>query len=220
MKAIGYIRVSTEEQATEGVSLEMQRAKITAWSNLNDTELVAVYADEGLSGKDTKRDGLQQALEAAKAHQAAFVVYSLSRLSRSTIHTLTMAEELQAHGCELVSLAEKIDTTSPAGRVVFRVLAALAEFERDQLSERTRHGMAQKKAQGFRIGSIPHGYQLEGGRLVPHAKEQEMLKLVAELRAHGLSLRKISAELESRGVFNRHDRPFNPKSVNAMLEAA
>jgi len=220
MQAIGYIRVSTEEQATEGVSLEMQRAKIEAWSDLTDAELVAIYADEGLSGKNTKRDGLQQALEAAKAHQAALVVYSLSRLSRSTIHTLTIAEELQACGCELVSLQEKIDTTTPAGRVVFRVLAALAEFEREQLAERTRHGMAHKKAQGFRVGSIPHGYQLEGDRLVPNEKEQERIALVAELRSHGLSLRKISAELESRGVFNRHDRPYNAKSIASMLMAA
>jgi site-specific DNA recombinase len=221
MKAIGYIRVSTEEQAREGVSLDMQRNKIAAWVNLHDADLVEICADEGVSGTKSDRDGLRQAIETAKQHKAALVVYSISRLSRSTLHTLSIAEELDKAGCELVSIQENIDTTTPAGRVVFRVLAALSEFERDQLAERTRHGMAQKRAQGFRIGSVPHGYKADkGGRLVPVKAEQKIIRLVNQLRGEGLSLRQIGAALEKRGAFNRRGKPFNPKSVAAMLEAA
>lgn len=221
MKAIGYIRVSTEEQAREGVSLEMQREKIAAWVNLHDAELHKICADEGVSGTKSDRDGLRQAIDTAKQHKAVLVTYSISRLSRSTLHTLSIAEELDRAGCELVSIQENIDTTTPAGRVVFRVLAALSEFERDQLAERTRHGMAQKRAQGFRIGSIPHGFIAgDDGRLVTSKTEQETIRLVKNLNQQGLSLRQISAELEKGGKFNRRGKPFNPKSVSAMLKAA
>jgi site-specific DNA recombinase len=218
MKAIGYIRVSTEEQAREGVSLDMQRDKIAAWVNLHDAELVKICADEGVSGTRSDRDGLRQAIETTKQSKAVLVVYSISRLSRSTLHTLSIAEELDKAGCELVSIQENIDTTTPAGRVVFRVLAALSEFERDQLAERTRHGMAQKRAQGFRIGSVPHGYKADkGGRLVPVKAEQKVINRVKKLRQQGLSLRQISAELEKHGWFNRRGHPYNPKSISTML---
>lgn len=77
-KATGYIRVSTQGQADDGVSIEMQEAKLRQWAALNDAELVAVYVDEGLSGKNTARPGLQRALAEVKAHKGALVVYSLS----------------------------------------------------------------------------------------------------------------------------------------------
>ena len=167
-----------------------------------------------------ERYGLRQAIDTAKKYKAALVVYSISRLSRSTLHTLSIAEELDSGGCELVSIQENIDTTTPAGKVVFRVLAALSEFERDQLAERTRHGMAHKRSQGFRVGSIPHGFKADGDKLLPDHTEQKIIALVNELRAEGLSLRQISSELVDRGSFNRNNRPFNPKSISAMLKAA
>jgi len=221
MKAIGYLRVSTQEQAREGVSLDMQRAKIAAWANLHDAELVDTFADEGVTGTRADRDGLRQAIEAARQHKCPLVVYSISRLSRSTRDMLTIADQLKRSGADLVSLTEKIDTTTAAGKMVFRMLAVLTEFERDQIAERTRHGMAQKRAQGFRVGSVPHGYQADDeGRLVSVETEQKIIALVNELRDRGLSLRQISAELEKRGAFNRAGRPFNPKSIAAMLQAA
>ncbi len=220
MHAIAYLRVSTTGQVDEGVSLEVQRAKVEAWAALHDAQLVAVYSDDGVSGKTATREGLQAALEAAKAHNAALVVYSLSRLSRSTLDTLRIASELEACGCDLVSIQEQVDTTTPAGRVIFRVLAALAEFEREQLVDRTRQALAYLKAQGRRTGSVPHGYADDDGRLVKVESEQRILRLVAELREQGYSLRAISAELEARGCFNRAGRPFNPKSVRSMLRGA
>ena len=117
MRAVSYIRVSTGEQAQDGVSLELQRAKIRAWASLNDAALVGEYADEGLSGKRADRPGLMAAIAAAKREKAALVVYSLSRLSRSTLDTLQLTADLERAGCDLVSLSEKLDTSTPAGRV-------------------------------------------------------------------------------------------------------
>lgn len=220
MRAIGYIRVSTEGQAVDGVSLELQRAKLEAWASLHDATLVAVFADEGLSGASADRPGLLQAIAAAKRARAALVVYSLSRLSRSTLDTLQLAGDLERAGCDLVSLQEQVDTSSPAGRVIFRVLAALAEFERDQLAERTRQAMQHLKAQGRVVGSIPHGYTRDGDRVIPNDAEQRVVALARELRAQGLTLRQIGDALAARGAFNRAGRPYQAASVLALLRAA
>ena len=218
MRAVSYIRVSTGEQAQDGVSLEMQRAKVRAWASLNDAQLVAEYADEGLSGKRADRPGLVAAIAHAKREGAALVVYSLSRLSRSTLDTLQLTADLERAGCDLVSLSEKLDTSTPAGRVVFRVLAVLGEFEREQVAERTRGAILHLKGQ--RYGAIPHGFRDEGGQLVKDAREGEVVRLVQSLRARGMSLRKISDELAARGAFNRCGRPFHPESLASMLRLA
>jgi site-specific DNA recombinase len=220
-KATGYIRVSTQGQADEGVSVEMQEAKLRQWAALNDAELVAVYVDE-LSGKNTDRPGLQKALAEVKAHKGALVVYSLSRLSRSTQDTLHIADQLNKASADLVVLAEKVDTTTPSGRMVLTMLAAMNEFERAQLAERTSQAMQHMKAQGRRVGSIPHGYRLaaDGEHIEPDTHERDVLRQVAALRAEGMTLREISAELARLGVFNREGRPFNPNSVRNMVKAA
>lgn len=128
--AIGYVRVSTEDQATEGVSLDAQKAKLAAWCLANDYELSGGRADN--------RPGLQSAIEEACKTKSALVVYSLSRLARSTKDTIAIDEQLDKAGADLVSLSEKIDTTSAAGKMIFRMLAVMAEFEKDQISERTK----------------------------------------------------------------------------------
>lgn len=219
MKAVAYIRVSTINQVEDGVSLELQRTKVEAWAQLHDAELLDVVGDEGLSAKSINRPGLQRAVELAKRNRAALVVYSLSRLSRSTRDTLHLVAELERAGCELVSLSEKIDTSSAGGRMVFRMLSVLNEFEREQLAERTRAAMQHLKAQGRVVGSVPHGYARNGDELVLNVAEQRVVDLAQQLRDKGMSLRAISDELASRGAFNRVGRPFNPKSVRSMLAA-
>ena len=202
MKAVTYVRVSTDEQATEGVSLDAQAAKLAAWANLNDAEIVGSYSDAGLSGTREDRPGLTAAIEQACREGAVVVVYSLSRLSRSTQYTIRIADQLAKHGADLVSLSEKIDTTTAAGRMVFRLLSSLAEFERDQIAERTKAALSHKKAKGERVGSIPFGYDLaaDGINLVPNVAQQEALSLIAELRAAGLSMRSIADQLNARNI--------------------
>lgn len=220
MRAVAYIRVSTTEQASDGVSLEMQRAKAHAWAELNDAELLEVIADEGLSAKSLNRPGLHRALDLAKRNRAALVVFSLSRLSRSTRDTLHLVAELEKSGCELVSLSERIDTGSAGGRMVFRMMAVLAEFEREQLAERTKSAMQHMKAQGRVVGQVPHGFSRDGEMLVLNPDEQRVLELVKSLRAKGYTLRAIADELAALGVFNRAGRTFNPKSIRSILMAA
>ena len=208
-QAIGYVRVSTEQQATEGVSLEAQAARIRAYAALNELDLAAIYTDAGLSGKRSdNRPQLQAALDHATRIGGVLVVYSLSRLARSTRDTLAIAERLEKGNADLASLSEKIDTTTAAGKMVFRMLAVLAEFERDQISERTTTAMRHKKRNGERVGKIPFGYDLaaDGVQLIPNAAEQAVLELVDQLREAGESMRQIAAELTRRQIMTKDGR--------------
>jgi DNA invertase Pin-like site-specific DNA recombinase len=220
MKAIGYVRVSTDLQAQEGVSLEAQEAKIHAWADLNGAESVTVFKDAGISGKRAdNRPGLQDALNAI-GEGDALIVYSLSRLARSTRDTIELAERLEKRGADLVSLSEKIDTTTAAGKMVFRMLAVLSEFERDQVSERTRLALSHKKANGMKTGGdVPFGFRAEDGRLTPDPAEQKALALIQRLHGKGYSLRKIAGELQRKGYHTRRGlNVWHPQTVKQILE--
>ncbi len=216
--AVGYVRVSTERQASEGVSLEAQEARIRAWAAAQGLELAAVHVDAGLSGgRADNRPGLQAALSDVCRRRAPLVVYSLSRVARSTRDALAIAERLEKAGADLVSLSEAIDTTSAAGKMVFRMLAVLAEFERDLVSERTTSALAFKRRQGLRIsGKIPYGYRLEGSQLVAVEEEQAAIRLMIRMRADGLSLRAIAGELERRQIRRQNGSHVWPSNVVLM----
>jgi site-specific DNA recombinase len=222
MKAIGYIRVSTQGQVDEGVSLEAQKSKIEAWCEVNDYELVNVYTDAGISGKTmANRDGLLRALDAVD-RDVALVTYSMSRISRSTREMLSLADKLEKKGADLVSLTEKIDTTTAAGKMVFRMLAVLNEFERDQVSERTKAALAHKKAKGERIGTVPYGFGLDddGVALVKNTQEQTILKSIQLLRGEGYKLREITEQLNRDGLLTRRGSEWRVQYVHNLLKAA
>jgi len=219
MKTVGYVRVSTQGQAEDGVSLAAQEAKIRAWAELRDATAVEIFRDEGISGKRAdNRPGLQAALLAAGKGDA-LVVYSLSRLSRSTRDTLTLADQLARRETDLVSLSEQIDTSSAAGRMVFRMLAVLSEFERDQVSDRTRFALAHKRSRGEKTGGdVPFGFRCRRGKLCRHAGEQGAIAMIRDLRAAGLSLRAICGRLTEAGIARRRgSRTWHPEIVAAIL---
>lgn len=223
MQAIFYLRVSTEQQATEGVSLEAQQAKLAAWATLNDATVLGVYSDAGLSGTKDDRPGLLAAMEAATKAKATLVVYSLSRLSRSTAATIRLADELNRAGAELVSLSEKIDTTTAAGKMVFRMLSVLNEFERDLVSERTTTALRHKKSQGQRVGEIPFGYDLaaDGIALIANPAQLEAIELINSLRAAGMTYQAIANELTARGIATKKgSAKWSTASIHKIVNRA
>jgi len=223
-KAIGYIRVSTDQQVLDGVSLDAQQAKVRAWAAVNDYDLVSVYVDAGLSGgRADNRPQLQAALDHVCKIGGALVVYSLSRLARSTKDTLVISERLDRAGADLVSLSEKIDTTTAAGKMVFRMLAVLSEFERDQLAERTKMALAYKRSNSERIsGRIPFGYELaaDGTHLVENDQEQVIIRLIVDLREQGLSYQGIADELTRRGINPKNSTVWHSKVVMEIFKRA
>lgn len=220
MKTIGYIRVSTQRQAAEGISIDAQEAKVRAWAEANGATETIIFRDEGISGKAMKnRPGLVAALKAVGKGDA-LVTYSLSRLSRSIRDALTISDTLQKKGADMVSLSEKIDTTSAAGKMVFNMMAVLAEFEREQIAERTKLAMAHKRAKGEKTGGdVPFGYRLEAGVLVEDANEQKAVELIRGLRAKGYTLREIGRELESEGHRTKTGKAsWHPQVVKNVIE--
>ncbi len=202
-----YIRVSTTLQASEGVSLEAQEARARAWATANGYAIRGVHVDAGISGKRAdNRPALQEALATVCREQGALVVYSLSRMARSVRDTLSIADRLSKAGADLVSLSESIDTTTAAGKLLFRMLAVLAEFERDVVSERTSMALSHKRDQGRRIsGRAPLGFRFEDGRVVPDKAEGAVLARVRLMRRR-LSMARVVAILNAEGVQLRGGR--------------
>ena len=148
------------------------------------------------------------------------MVYSLSRLARSTRDTLQIADLLERRGADLVSLSEKIDTTSAAGRMIFRLLAVLAEFERDVISERTSMAMQHMRACGrYTGGSAPFGFNLTAtGDLQVIPEEQAVIDRVRDLHTGGVtSLRKIASILGHEGHLSRAGQYYAPEQIRRML---
>jgi site-specific DNA recombinase len=216
-KAIGYIRVSTSEQATDGISLDAQHAKISAWAVANDYEIAAIHEDAGITGTSLdKRPGLRSAI-AQTGKGMALVSYSISRIARSTRDMLQIADQIQAKGADLVSLTEKIDTTTAAGKMVFRMLAVLSEFERDVIAERTTGALAHKKAKREVYSPVPLGFVAQDGRLLPSAAETEIIANILSLRSEGQSLRQIAAHLNGRGILGKNGGRFYASTIKAVL---
>lgn len=220
-EAILYCRVSTTKQAEEGVSLDAQVSRARAWAEAMGYTIGGEYEDAGITGSRMDiRHGLQKALAHVTRTKGALIVYSLSRLARSTKDAITIAESLDKAGADLVSLSEQIDTTSAGGKMVFRMMAVLSEYERDLISERTKNALAHKKANGYRVsGEIPFGYDLtDGGRLTENPHEQEAISLISSLREKGYTLRAICGELTERGYETKTGAKWYPQTVSMILK--
>lgn len=179
MKAIGYIRVSTEDQAREGISMDNQESKVRAYADLHNIDLVDVIRDEGVSGKSLERLGferLQSILDAGKAQ--AVIVYKLDRLSRKTIDILNTLEAWENQGIIFHSITDNIDTKTAAGKFLLTILSALAQMERDLIAERTIDALSYKKNNREWLGRVPFGYRIEGSRLVKNPEEIETIQRI------------------------------------------
>jgi DNA invertase Pin-like site-specific DNA recombinase len=218
-QALGYCRVSTTVQAELGVSLDAQTEKIHRWCTANGYELIQNFVDRGISGgRYDNRPALQEALQRISKGDS-LVVYRLSRLARSTRDTLMIAETLERRGADLVSLSERIDTTSSAGKMLFRMLAVLSEFERDVISERTSMAMAHLKHSGrFTGGQEPYGYRSVDGVLQVVTDEMDVVHLIHHLKHDGKSLRAICRYLTERGITTRTGKAFLPIQVDRVLK--
>jgi site-specific DNA recombinase len=220
-RAVGYVRVSTEEQSREGVSPEMQRVKIRQYAELYDLSLVEIVQDAGISGKTIKaRPGIQAVLGMVKARKIdALICYKLDRLARNTIECLAMAQEMDKAGVALHSISEKLDTQSALGRFFFTLTASLAEMERGIISERTAAALAQKRLKGQKTGGdCPFGYQVTAdGHLVPDIDEQRSVKRIVQLRGEGFSLRQIVRFLAEEGVRSRSGGTLAKTQIERVL---
>jgi len=216
LRAAGYARVSTREQADGGHSLGEQERTIRAYVKQRGWLSAGVYVDPGCSGSNLQRPGLQALLEAVQAKQVDVVIAChQDRLSRSALDLLTL-REIFNNPPNLVLIREQIDTTTPAGRMLFTMMAAVAEHFLDMLRENTRNGMAEAKRQGHVAGRAPFGWRRENGLLVRDSEEQKALRKARRLRSSGKTLRAV-AEVMGWTLFSTTYRLGYRKPAQAAL---
>ena len=193
-KAIGYIRVSTRDQAESGASLASQRAKIEAYAVLHDLELVEVIEDAGHSAKSLDRPGMTKLLSLIRGRRIGVVVVAkLDRITRSVRDLGELIELFQRSGVEFASVADRIDTSTASGRLVLNVMGSVSQWEREAIGERTAEALAVMRSNGRRISRYPpYGYRFNGQGWIEDEREQRAVAIMRQLRAEGLSLRQIS----------------------------
>lgn len=200
MKAYGYIRVSTEEQAVEGISLDAQRSTIERYCMFKNYSLSDIYEDAGVSTRYplSQRGGGSRLLTALRfTKQAHIITCKLDRLFRDTIECLETVKQWDKQGATLHLIdmgGQTMDTQSAMGKFFITMMAGVAELERNQIRDRVKFALQHKKRQGKRTsGQLPYGYRLDedGETLLPHDEERGNLAFIHEMREEGLSLRKI-----------------------------
>ncbi|MCF7994711.1 MAG: recombinase family protein [Chromatiaceae bacterium] len=219
-KTIVYARVSTAMQADEGVSLAAQQQKASAYAGLYDLTIIDTIVDAGVSAKTLERPGLQRALAMIENGEAqALLVVKLDRLTRSVGDLGRLIERYFAPGkAELMSVSEQIDTRSANGRLTLNVLMSVSQWEREVIGERTSDAMRHMQAQGHYIGGrAPYGFRLVDTALVADTLEQQVIEQARELRAGGLSLAKVAAELDKRGFKARNAKRFVSQQIKRMV---
>ncbi len=219
--ALGYARVSTDEQARDGVSLEAQRTRIRAYAQAKDLPLCDILVDEGRSGKDLKRPALQELLAQCKRGAVAHViVWRLDRLTRRTRHLLSLVEDtFLAKHIELHSVSESLDTSTPHGRFVLTLFGGLAQMERELIGERTRSALEYKRQQRQPTSHPPLGFQPNGSResMVPVPRELVIVRRILRHWRLGQSYRAIAAKLTAEGVPTKQGGRWHHSTVAKVV---
>ena len=226
-KAIGYVRVSTEEQAKDGESLRRQDALIRAEAERQGWELLAVLRDEGISGSKStnKRPGFAALTAMVEAKAAEVVIVAdLSRLSRSQKDTLIFLEDVCGPAKARLFTLDKghVENQSVSGTMDLTLKALLAEVYRKEISEKTRRAMAYKRQRCEKLGGdVPFGFRADSGKLIADESEQAVIRTVQEHRQRGFSLRAIAGKLQELGATTKRGlAEWNAAQVQRILARA
>lgn len=219
-KAALYIRVSTEEQAVEGQSVDAQIETLTQYCKLYDIEIYDIYKDLGVSGKSAKnRPSLQLMLRDACSKKFNMVlVWKISRLSRSLKDLLLILDQLEKNDIVFSSYSEKFDTSTPVGRMTLQLLGSIAEFERNTIIDNVKLGLKEYARKGGKTGTIL-GYDNVSKQLIVNPQEAEIIKLIYRLYAiDRMSLDEIAELLNARGYVTKRGKQFRKDGIAVILD--
>jgi site-specific DNA recombinase len=218
--AAGYCRVSTTEQAEGGTSLDYQEEAIRAYCQAHGWALTDMCIDAGVSAKSLDRPALARLRAGAAAGDFQRIVFlKLDRVARRTRDLLALAEELENAGVGMVSIRESIDTSTPSGRLFRTLLAAIAEFEREQILDRTISGKRERVKAGGHGGSpVPFGFTRDGARYVPDELEAPIVLRMFEARAAGSTLTAIADDMNRDGIVTHRGNRWYASTVRHVVE--
>jgi site-specific DNA recombinase len=225
VKVVGYTRCSTEDQAVEGVSLATQLGRIQAWCDVADAELVEVIEDGGVSGTRPLADrpgGARVAslLDARKPDIDAVVVARLDRLGRDAAETLSYLKVFAKGSVGLISIADRIDLTTPSGKAMAAMSAVFAELERNLIAQRTSDALCELRSRGKVYGPTPFGFQRHGNSLLLDNAEQRVLVRMRRQRAKGKSYQAIAVALNRSGTPSKRGGVWHAPSTRSVLLTA
>lgn len=194
MRAVLYIRVSTDEQAREGYSVTAQIAFLTRIAEELGYTIIEIYIDDGYSAKNMKRPNLQRLLKDAAGHGFDVVLFwRLDRFTRKTRDFHRMAEQLQKHNVGIKSATERYDTTTAMGRFQLELSVSLAQLERETTSERVHFVAEERARKGIRNGGpAPYGYVYVEKELLVNPQEADFVRQVFDLYLDGKGYKKIA----------------------------
>jgi site-specific DNA recombinase len=224
METAIYVRVSTEEQATEGFSVRAQEQKLKEYANVKDWSVFNIYLDEGISGKNiTERPAINKMIADIKAgHVKNVLVFKLDRLTRSVADLVFLIDLFKENNCDFNSLTESIDTSTASGRMFIKIIGIFAEFERENIGERVRTGKERKAREGFTVASssISYGFDREIGKRVQTINEREaqIVRMIFDMYVNsGTSLAGISKSLNMQGIPAKKGSLWNAATVRGVL---
>lgn len=199
INAIGYVRVSTEEQVREGISIEAQEERIRALATAKGWDLIEIVKDPGYSGKNLSRPGIKSLIDSCRRGTVNVVIVNkVDRLTRRQKDLWHILEDVfYKNQVGFVSVTESFDSTTAAGTAFLGMIGVFAQLERDLVSERTREALNHKRTKGEWIGRKPTGFKMnEGGRLEEDPDALKMIARAKRLRRRGASFGSISRALE------------------------
>jgi site-specific DNA recombinase len=216
-----YIRVSTEEQAQFGYSINGQLEKLELACKLYNWDPLPAYIDEGVSGKNLDRPQIKKLIRDARAKRFDFVlVYKLDRISRRLSDLLTLRDEFEKAGVGIRSATEPFDTTNSAGKLLFNMLGSFAQFEREMIIDRTKMGLRRRMKEGKWNNLPPFGYRLKpDGILQIRPEERPFVKKVFDLFVRdNLGVKMIARQLRAEDHVTRRKGTWARTSVWHMLK--
>lgn len=189
-----YVRVSTTEQAQQGFSLDAQQESLENYAKAIGYDIYKIYRDEGKSAKNIQQrpEMVQMLKDAEKRKFSAIFIHKLDRFSRSLKDLILTIDKLKELGIDFVSLQDKIETTSASGKLMFHIISAFAEFERNIIGDRTKFGMQRKAKEGGFITKAPKGYKIIDKQLIPDENSDSIEKIFQEFLDSDISLTQLA----------------------------
>jgi site-specific DNA recombinase len=215
-----YIRVSTDEQVKEGFSIPAQKDRLQKYAESMDWQISDFYIEEGVSAKNTDRPELQRLLQDIRQLKVDIVlVYRLDRLTRSVLDLYHLLHEFEKYNVKFKSATEMYDTTSALGRLFLTLVAALAQWERENLGERVRMGMEHMVHEEKRPGGPPPlGYILLNQKLAVHDEEALIIRFIFDRYLHGAGMNRIAQECNLLRFRTKMGKPFSKTAISAILQ--
>jgi site-specific DNA recombinase len=219
IRAAIYTRVSTEDQAKEGFSLDAQLDKLRAYCKARDWQIAGEYIDDGYSGRKTRRPAYTKMMEELDKWDMLLVI-KMDRIHRNSKNFMLMMEQLGKQGKEFVSMMESLDTSTAMGRFVMDIIQRIAQLESEQIGERVYIGMEQKaRINGGMLGfNIPYGYDYSDGKLHKNINESKTIQDIYSWYISGKSIGEISKMLNSANIPAKKGGLWAKKTISSILK--